>query len=158
MQRKHKNCRWKSEKIRSRNFYILIEGYYWLINVYFNSNMKLIEADIKFFKELIKQYEEVLKLESKNLFDKDIEMQELVKFFNKKYETIEKAIWKMIKVHSNYRYVVNNEYVITKECVERHCKNSFKQNYLEVLESYKMNLTEEFIRAGYIYDNFFHNN
>ena len=89
MQRKHKNCRWKSEKIRSRNFYILIEGYYWLINVYFNSNMKLIEADIKFFKELIKQYEEVLKLESKNLFDKDIEMQELVKFFNKKYETID---------------------------------------------------------------------
>lgn len=158
MQRKHKNCRWKSEKIRSRNFYILIEGYYWLINVYFNSNMKLIEADIKFFKELIKQYEEVLKLESKNLFDKDIEMQELVKFFNKKYETIEKAIWKMIKVHSNYRYVVNNEYVITKEGVELLCKNCFKQKYLEVLESYKMNLTEEFIRAGYIYDNFFHKN
>ena len=153
MQRKHKNCRWKSEKIRSRNFYILIEGYYWLINVYFNSNMKLIEADIKFFKELIKQYEEVLKLESKNLFDKDIEMQELVKFFNKKYETIEKAIWKMIKVHSNYRYVVNNEYVITKEGVEWLCKNCFKQKYLEVLESYKMNL-----RAGYIYDNFFHKN
>lgn len=158
MQRKHKNCRWKSEKIKSRNFYILIEGYYWLINVYFNSNMKLIEADIKFFKELIKQYEEVLKLESKNLFDKDIEMQELVKFFNKKYETIEKAIWKMIKVHSNYRYVVNNEYVITKEGVEWLCKNCFKQKYLEVLESYKMNLTEEFIRAGYIYDNFFHKN
>lgn len=158
MQRKHKNCRWKSEKIRSRNFYILIEGYYWLINVYFNSNMKLIDADIKFFEELIQQYEEVLKIESKNLFDKDMEMQELVKFFNKKYETIEKAIWKMIKVHSNYRYVVNNEYVITKEGIEWLCKNCFKQKYLEVLESYKMNLTEEFIRAGYIYDNFFHKN
>ena len=113
MQRKHKNCRWKSEKIRSRNFYILVEGYYWLINVYFNSNMKLIDADIKFFEELIKQYEEVLKLESKNLSVKDMKMQELVIYFNKKYETVEKAIWKMIKVHSNYRYVVNNEYVIT---------------------------------------------
>lgn len=158
MQRKHKNCRWKSEKIRSRNFYILIEGYYWLINVYFNSNMKLIDADIKFFEELIKQYEEVLKLESKNLFVKDMKMQELVIYFNKKYETIEKAIWKMIKVHSNYRYVVNNEYVITKEGIEWLCKNCFKQKYLEVLESYKMNLTEEFIRAGYIYDNFFHKN
>lgn len=158
MQRKHKNCRWKSEKIRSRNFYILIEGYYWLINVYFNSNMKLIDADIKFFEELIKQYEEVLKLESKNLFVKDMKMQELVIYFNKKYETVEKAIWKMIKVHSNYRYVVNNEYVITKEGIEWLCKNCFKQRYLEVLESYKMNLTEEFIRAGYIYDNFFHKN
>lgn len=158
MQRKHKNCRWKSEKIRSRNFYILVEGYYWLINVYFNSNMKLIDADIKFFEELIKQYEEVLKLESKNLSVKDMKMQELVIYFNKKYETVEKAIWKMIKVHSNCRYVVNNEYVITKEGIEWLCKNCFKQKYLEVLESYKMNLTEEFIRAGYIYDNFFHKN
>lgn len=158
MQLKHKNCRWKSEKIRSRNFYILIEGYYWLINVYFNSKMKLIDADIEFFEELIKQYEEILKLESKNLFNKDMKMQELVIYFNKKYETIEKAIWKMIKVRSNYRYVVNNEYVITKEGIEWLCKNCFKQKYLEVLESYKMDLTEEFIRAGYIYDNFFNKN
>lgn len=158
MQRKHKNCRWKSEKIRSRNFYILIEGYYWLINVYFNRNMKLIDADIDFFEELIKQYEEVLKLESKNLFDKDMEMQELIIYFNKKYETIEKAVWKMIKVYSNYRYVVNNEYIITKEGVEWLCKNCFKQKYLELLESYKMDLTEKFIKAGYIYDNFFNKN
>ena len=158
MQRKHKNCRWKSEKIRSRNFYILIEGYYWLINVYFNSNMKLIDADIDFFEELIKQYEEILKLESKNLFDKDMKMQELVIYFNKKYETIEKAIWKMIKVHNNYRYVVNNEFVITKEGIEWLCENCFKQRYLEILESYKMDLTEKFIKAGYIYDNFFNKN
>ena len=85
--------------------------------------MKLIDADIYFFEELIKQYEEILKLESKNLFDKDMKMQELVIYFNKKYETVEKAIWKMIKVHSNYRYVVNNEYVITKEGIEWLCKN-----------------------------------
>lgn len=158
MQRKHKNCRWKSEKIRSRNFYILIEGYYWLINVYFNSSMKLIDADIEFFEELIKQYEEILKLESKNLFDKDLKIQELVIYFNKKHETIEKAIWKMIKVYSNYRYVVNDEYVITKEGVEWLCKNCFKNKYLELLESYKMDLTEKFIKAGYIYDNFFNKN
>ena len=158
MQRKHQKCRWKSEKIRSRNFYILIEGYYWLINVYFNSDKKLIDADIEFFNELIKQYEEILKLESKYLFDKDIKMKELVIYFNKKYETIEKAIWKMIKVHSNYRYIVNNEYVITKEGIEWLCKNCFKQKYLELLESYKMDLTEKFIKAGYIYDNFFNKN
>ena len=158
MQRKHKNCRWKSEKIRSRNFYILIEGYYWLINVYFNSKMKLIDADIDFFEELIKQYEEILKLESKYLFNKDMKIQELVIYFNKKYETIEKAIWKMIKVHSNYRYVVNNEFVITKEGIEWLCKNCFKQKYLELLENYKMDLTEKFIKAGYIYDNFFNKN
>ena len=75
MQHKHKNCRWKSEKIRSRNFYILIEGYYWLISVYFNNKKKLIDADIEFFEDLIKQYEELLKLESKNLFEKDMKIQ-----------------------------------------------------------------------------------
>ena len=158
MQHKHKNCRWKSEKIRSRNFYILIEGYYWLISVYFNNKKKLIDADIEFFEDLIKQNEELLKLESKNLFEKDMKIQELVNYFNKKYETIEKAIWKMIKIHSNYRYVVNNEFVITKEGVEWLCKNCFKQKYLELLESYKMDLTEKFIKAGYIYDNFFNKN
>lgn len=158
MQHKHKNCRWKSEKIRSRNFYILIEGYFWLISVYFNNKKKLIDADIEFFEDLIKQYEELLKLESKNLFEKDMKIQELVNYFNKKYETIEKAICKMIKIHSNYRYVVNNEFVITKEGVEWLCKNCFKQKYLELLESYKMDLTEKFIKAGYIYDNFFNKN
>lgn len=158
MQHKHKNCRWKSEKIRSRNFYILIEGYYWLISVYFNNKKKLIDADIEFFEDLIKQYEELLKLESKNLFEKDMKIQELVNYFNKKYETIEKAIWKMIKIHSNYRYVVNNKFVITKEGVEWLCKNCFKQKYLELLESYKMDLTEKFIKAGYIYDDFFNKN
>lgn len=158
MQRKHKKCRWKSEKIRSRNFYIIIEGYYWLINVYFNSDKKLIDADIDFFQELIKQYEEVLKLEPKNLFENDIPIQELVSYFNKKYETIEKAIWKMIKVHRDYRYIENDNYIITKKGIEWLCKNCFKQKYLELLESYKMELTEKFIKAGYIYDNFFNKN
>lgn len=158
MQRKHKNCRWKSEKIRSRNSYILIEGYYWLLNVYFNNKKKLIDADIDFFEELIKQYEELLKLESKNLFNKEMEIQELVNYFNKKYETIEKAIWKMIKVHNNYRMIENEKWIITGEGVKWLCKNCFKQKYLEILESYKMDLTEKFIKAGYIYDNFFNKN
>ena len=158
MQRKHKNCRWKSEKIRSRNSYILIEGYYWLINVYFNNNKRLIDADIEFFEELINQYEDLLKIESKDLFEKDTSIQELVSFFNKKYETIEKAIWKMIKVHSDYRYIKNNKYIITKEGIKWLCKNCFKQKYLELLENYKMDLTEKFINAAYIYDNFFNKN
>lgn len=158
MQRKHKNCRWKSEKIISRNIFILIEGYYWLINVYFNNKKKLIDADIDFFEERIKQYEELLKLESKNLFNEDIKIQELVNYFNKKNETIEKAIWKMIKVNSNYRIIENENWIITREGVEWLCKNCFKQKYLELLESYKMNLTEKYIKAGYIYDNFFSKN
>lgn len=158
MQRKHKNCRWKIEKIRSRNTYILIEGYYWLVYVYFNNEKKLVDADIEFFEKRIKQYEKLLNLKSKKIFEKDLKTIELVYYFNKKYETIEKAIWKMIKVHNNYRYIENEEYVITKEGVKWLCKNCFKQKYLEILENYKMELTEKYIKAGYIYDNFFEKN
>ena len=158
MQRKHKNCRWKIEKIRSRNTYILIEGYYWLVYVYFNNEKKLVDADIEFFEKRIKQYEKLLNLKSKKIFEKDLKTIELVYYFNKKYETIEKAIWKMIKVHNNYRYIENEEYVITKEGVKWLCKNCFKQKYLEILENYKMELTEKYIRSGYIYDNFFNKN
>ena len=158
MQMKHKNCRWKSEKIRSKNSYILIEGYYWLKYVYFNNEKKLIDADIEFFEERIKSYEKLLKVESKNLFERDMNLEELSRYFKRKYETIEKAIWKMIKVDSNYRYVANNKIIITKEGIEWLSKNCFKYKYLELLENYKMELTEEYINAGYIYDNFFQKN
>lgn len=158
MEKKHKNCRWKSTKVKSKNFYIIIEGYYWLEFVYFNTEKKLIDADIDFFEERIEQYEKLLKLDHKELFEKNMTIQELVNFFSKKCETIEKAMWKMIKVHSNYRYIKNNEYVIIKEGVKWLSKNCFKSKYLELLEKRKMDLTEEYIKAGYIYDNFFEKN
>ena len=59
---------------------------------------------------------------------------------------------------SRRQYSLLTSKVITKEGLEWLCKNCFKQKYLELLESYKMNLTEKFIKAGYIYDNFFNKN
>ena len=35
MTKKHPMCRWQSEKIRSKKYYILFEGYLWLMYVYF---------------------------------------------------------------------------------------------------------------------------
>jgi nicotinic acid phosphoribosyltransferase len=81
---------------------------------------------------------------------------DLEKYFNRKYRTIQKAIIKMLKVtDENYRYKENGKYIISKEGIEWLCKNCFKQKYLELLEEYKMELTEKYIEAGYIYDNFF---
>lgn len=54
-----------------------------------------------------------------------------------------------------YKFLVNNKVVIDKKGVEWICKNVFKQKYLELLEQYKMELTELYIEAGYPYDNFF---
>lgn len=159
MEKKHPSCRWKSEKIKSKRYYILIEGFYWLIYVYFQHEKNLIDADIDFFLLRIKQYQEELKVQDKKLFTKDMSIDELVTFFQRKYRTIEKAIIKMLKsTDKNYRYEKDGRFIISKEGIEWLCKNCFKQKYLEILEQYKMELTELYIEKGYIYDNFFNKN
>lgn len=159
MEKKHSKCRWKSEKIKSKKSYILIEGFYWLVYVYFQDKKKLIDADIDFFLLRIKQYQKILNVKKNELFNKDMEMNELAKFFQRKYRTIEKAVIKMLKTTGNkYRSKKDGKFFISKEGIEWLCKNCFKQKYLEILEKYKMELTEEYISKGYIYDNFFGKN
>ena len=73
MVEKHPTCRWRSEKIRSRKYFVLVEGYYWLTQVYFQKEKFLIDADIDFFKLRIKQYEELLKIEhNENWWNEDM--------------------------------------------------------------------------------------
>ena len=45
--------------------------------------------------------------------------------------------------------------MISSNGIEWLCKNVFNQKYLELLEKYKMELTELYIEKGYIYDEFF---
>lgn len=158
MLKKHPNCRWQSDKIKSKRYFILIEGYLWIRYVYFQKEKPLIDADIEFFENRIKEYEKLLKINPKSLFNEDIYVKELDSYFNRSKPTIKRAIYKMIKANTNYRYIENDEFVISKEGIEWLYKNCFKQKYLELLEQYKMELTEQYIKAGYIYDNFFNLN
>ena len=160
MIKKHPTCRWRSEKIKSRKYFVLVEGYYWLTQVYFQKEKSLIDADIDFFKLRIKQYEELLKIEhNKNWWNEDMDIKQLCEYFNRKDITVRKAIKKMCDSGvEEYKFLVDNKVVISKEGVEWICKNVFKQKYLELLEKYKMELTELYIKAGYPYDNFFWKN
>ena len=160
MLKKHPTCRWRSEKIRSRKYFILVEGYSWLNQVYFQKEKSLIDADVDFFENRIKQYEELLKIEHKeNWWNEDMDIKQLCEYFNKKDITVRKVIKKMCNSElEKYKLLVNSKVVISKEGVEWICKNIFKQKYLELLEKYKMELTELYIEAGYPYDNFFHKN
>lgn len=159
MQEKHPSCRWKSNKVKSRKFYILDEGYWWLVEVFFQNDKKLIDADIEFFKNRIKMYEDFLNVETKELFNKDIPYSQLEIFFNRKIYTIKRAIRTIEnKYNINLRYIENNEEYVKSKGIELLCKECFKQKYLEILENYKMELTEKYIAAGYPYDNFFHRN
>lgn len=159
MIKKHPTCRWRSNKVRSRKFYILDEGYWWLVDVFFQNEMNLIDADIKFFKKRIKMYEDFLKVQPKELFVNDLPYSQLEKFFNRKIDTVRKAIEKLEKKYSiKLRYKKNNQVYVYSKGIELLCKECFKHKYLEILEDYKMELTEKYIAAGYPYDNFFHKN
>ena len=160
MLEKHPTCRWRSEKIRSRKYFILIEGYYWLLNVYFQKEKALIDADINFFEDRIKLYEELLKVENnQNWWNEDMDIKQLCKYFDRKEITIRKAIKKMCDSgFEQYKFLINNKVVIFSNGVEWLCKNVFKKKYLELLEKYKMELTELYIGKGYIYDEYFERN
>ena len=160
MLEKHPTCRWRSEKIRSRKYFILIEGYYWLVNVYFQKEKALIDADISFFEDRIKLYEELLKAENnQNWWNEDMDIKQLCKYFDRKEITIRKAIKKMgDNGLGKYKFLIKDKVVISGKGVEWLCKNVFKQKYLKLLEKKKMELTEKYIKAGYIYDHFFNKN
>lgn len=157
MIKKQSTCRWRSEKIRSKKYFVLVEGYYWLTQVYFQKEKSLLDADIDFFKLRIKQYEELLKIEhNENWWNDCMDIKQLCEYFNRKYITVRKAIKKMCDSgFEEYKFLVNNKVVIASKGVEWICKNAFKHKYLELLEKYKMELTEKYIEAGYPYDNFF---
>ena len=160
MLKKHPTCRWRSEKIKSRKYFILIEGFAWLNQVYFQKEKSLIDADVDFFEDRIRQYEELLKIEhNENWWNEDMDIKQLCNYFNRKDITVRKAIKKMCEDgFEEYKYLIDNKVVISSKGVEWICKNVFKQKYLELLEKYKMELTELYIKAGYPYDNFFHRN
>lgn len=160
MVKKHPTCRWRSEKIRSRKYFILIEGYEWLKRVYFQKEKSLIDADVDFFETRIKLYEEFLKVDhDENWWNEDMNIKQLCKYFNRKDIIVRKAIKKLCDCGlSEYKFLINNKVIISKAGVEWLCKNVFKQKYLELLVKYKMELTEKYIKDGYIYDEFFGRN
>lgn len=160
MLKKHPICRWRSEKVKSRTYFVLDEGYAWLLQVYFNKEKSLIDADVDFFEDRIKQYEELLKIKhDENWWNEDMDIKQLCKYFNREDVTIRKAIRKMCDSGLNeYKYLIDGKVFISCKGVEWICKNVFKQKYLELLEKKKMELTELYIKAGYPYDHFFHRN
>ena len=124
--------------------------------MYFEKEKPLIDADVEFFETRIKLYEDFLKIEhNENWWNENMDIKQLEKYFNRTECSIRKAIKKMCdNGFSYYKYLDNNKVVISSRGVKWICKNVFKQKYLELLEKYKMELTELYIKAGYPYDHF----
>ena len=156
MEKKHPNCRWKTDKLRNKKHYILIEGFHWLRYVYFQKKKTLLEADISFFELRIRQYEELLKITAdKNWWTKDMDINELKNYFDKEETTIRKAINKMCSYgYDDYKLCEDGKVIISAKGIEWLCKNVFREKYLELLEKCKMELTQKYMDAGYGYDQF----
>lgn len=92
---------------------------------------------------------------NENWWNEDMDIKQLCNYFNRKDITVRKAIKRMCDSgFREYKYLINNKVIICKEGVKWICKNVFKEKYLELLEEYKMQLTELYIEEGYPYDNF----
>ena len=110
MLKKHPTCRWRSEKIRSRKYFVLVEGYEWLKNVYFQKDKSLTDADVDFFEIRIKLYEDFLKVEhNENWWKEDMNIKQLCKYFNRKDITVRKAIKEMcdclLRINKPYLFI-----------------------------------------------------
>ena len=96
MLKKHPTCRWRSEKVRSRKYFILVEGYDWIKFVYFEKEKSLIDADVECFETRIKLYKDFLKAEhNENWRNEDMDIKQLEKYFNRAESSIRKVIKKM---------------------------------------------------------------
>ena len=115
----------------------------------------MVDADIDYFNMRIKLYEDLLQVTPKNFWNNDMYLNELPNYFNRVPGTIKNNIIKMNKAtDSCYKYYENGKAKISKEGIEWLCKDCFKHKYLELLEEYKIELTEKYISKGYLYDVF----
>lgn len=84
---------------------------------------------------------------------------QLCKYFDKSISTIENALRKCeTHTSSKNRHYKNGKLQIEKDAIIWLIKNQFKDKYIEILEAYKMELTEIFKANGGYYDNYFGRN
>ena len=161
----HPSCRWQSEKIKKRYYYLQYEAVIWLREVYFNNyEIKFIDKDIKWLEERIKWYIDTLeknniKYPQIDYHLKPMTKRELTKYFDRGLSSIQQAIIEMEQItnckNRNYK---NGTLQINEVQIEWLLKNKFKTKYLQLMEEYKMVLTEIFKANGGYYDNYFDRN
>lgn len=165
MLRKHPTCRWRSEKIKKRYYYLQYEAVIWLRDVYFNNyETDFLDKDIQWFKDRIDWYQKSLNKAGVKYPKMDFNLipmsrKKLELFFKKKSTSITNAILEMEKYKNKKdRNYINDKLYLSVPEIEWLLKNKFKKKYLELLEEYKMQLTELAKANGSLYDNYFGRN
>lgn len=152
MKNKHYRCEWINKV--GTEVRISLEGYYWFTNVYFNKKgTELIDADIKYFEQLIGIYEKNCK---KNNIDyelikfipNDMNYKELTVLTHRSYYTVRDSFMMMPDNIKKQSYYYNGKKYITADACEKLCKTKFKQCYLHYLENMYLMLKKKINMIG----------
>lgn len=137
MNKKHYACEWVNYD--TRNPKVNLEGYFWLEDVYFNSQYKQVNADVMYFEMLVEKYiqtcnEKNIEYEILPFIENDMTFDEFAKFVNRKINTVRKAYYKLPKLKKQDYYYLDKKRYMPVGVAEELCMKYFKHRYLKYLE------------------------
>lgn len=120
---------------------INVECVKWLEEVYFNKSKYYLDLEIEFYEKRIKEIEEKLGVEPKKFLYNDMSISELMNYFKKSRNSVDIAIYKMIKIlGEDVRYKKDNKIIIKDYGVKWLNEKYYRKAYLKELEKYKIML------------------
>ena len=144
MKKRHPNENWlvpRKDPHGDIVYYLRLEYYCWLEEVYFNHSGFYLDREIAFFKKQIARLEIELNV---NPIEKEYSrctIKELCFLFGKNKSAILKAIQRMQERNNdNYKTFSNHQLVISQTGVKWLDENYFRKDYLYKLEEYKLKL------------------
>ncbi len=151
MNRKHYECEWVSYDVRTPK--INLEGYFWLEEVYFNSKLKQVDAEVIYFEMLVEKYiqtcnEERIDYEILPFIENDMTFDEFAKFVNRKINTVRKAYYKLPKLKKQDYYYLDKKRYMPVDVAEELCRKYFKHTYLKYLEQLYLELRKVLSEKG----------
>lgn len=144
MRKRHPHEDWLVPRIDPRGdivYYLRLEYYYWLEEVYFNRNGFHLDREITFFKKQIERLETELNIIPIEKEYPSCTVEELCFLFGKSRISILKGIQRMQErnIH-NFKDFSNHHLVITNDGVKWLAENYFRKDYLYDLQEYKLQL------------------
>lgn len=144
LERRYPNERWIDEDFAQngeRVVYLKLELVEWIEEVYFNSNLFYLDAEINFFRKRILRLEDELNFLHNEFEYKDISLYDLRSHFNRSKNAIGIAVNRMEKRNDkSFKYIKDGKAIISKEDVKWLSENYFRKDYLKKLEFYKLEL------------------
>lgn len=113
----------------------------WIKEVYLVHDKYYLDLEITFFENLIKEITREFNIEYKPLEYKDMNVKEMMRYFDKDYDSIRLAIYKMHhQYNSNLKYYNNERLIIKADAIKWLNEKYYRKSYLEYLERTKLKL------------------